>query len=98
MKHKNWSVLLGLLVILSMVLTACGGEKTRRRRRLQSPPSLAAVATEAPAADRSPTHAGRGQAGRHAGDGLLPGAGAAEPAHPHPDGGWDRWRSFLSAG
>ena len=25
MKHRNWSVLLGLLVILSMVLAACGG-------------------------------------------------------------------------
>jgi len=54
MKHRNWSALLGLLVILSMALAACGGEDATATSPPKPTAPPAAAATQAPEPTKAP--------------------------------------------
>jgi peptide/nickel transport system substrate-binding protein len=59
MKHRHWSILLGLLVVVSMILTACGGgaEATDTSPPEPTEPPAAATAAPEPTTAPEPTEA-----------------------------------------
>ncbi len=63
MKHKHWSVIIGLLLVVSMILTACNDDEEATDVPAAKATDVPAVATKAPEPTEPPPPPGADKQG-----------------------------------